>query len=109
VQHQNAKSTKPFPILLASTHQFEVSSDDSDAFFPGTGNHIEDGHPFYDICINCPLPPQSGSKEWRSAVTKHILPRFTAFVPDLILISAGFDSHKDDVNGDLNLLDEVRY
>jgi len=62
-------------------------------------------HPFYPYCgadsgndhiINVPLAAGSGSEEFRSAVNKHWLPALEAFKPELVLISAGFDAHRDD-------------
>ncbi|KAJ3407852.1 hypothetical protein HDV05_005244 [Chytridiales sp. JEL 0842] len=105
-QHLNTSPSTPFPILLASTHQYEEPTEEEDAFFPGTGKSLSPTHPFYNISINCPLPPRTGSEGWRDAVASLILPRFKEFGPGLILISAGFDSHVDDENGDLELVEE---
>jgi len=42
----------------------------------------------------------SSRDEWRDAWANVVLPRVTAFAPDLILVSAGFDAHqKDGING----------
>jgi acetoin utilization deacetylase AcuC-like enzyme len=38
----------------------------------------------------------------RAAYTAHILPQIDAFKPELILISAGFDAHRDDPLANLN-------
>ena len=62
-------------------------------------------HPFYPYCgihsgnehiINTPLAAGSGSEEFRAAVTDHWLPALDRFQPELLLISAGFDAHRDD-------------
>ena len=62
-------------------------------------------HPFYPYCgadsgnahiINVPLVAGSGSIEFREAVTRHWLPALERFEPKLLLISAGFDAHRDD-------------
>ncbi|HEX5364497.1 MAG TPA: histone deacetylase family protein [Gallionella sp.] len=62
-------------------------------------------HPFYPYCgadsgnehiVNVPLPAGSGSEAFRDAVTQHWLPALEAFQPELLLISAGFDAHRDD-------------
>ena len=45
---------------------------------------------------NVPLAPGSGSDAFRAAVTEHWLPALEAHRPELILISAGFDAHRDD-------------
>jgi acetoin utilization deacetylase AcuC-like enzyme len=62
-------------------------------------------HPFYpyagadtgnDHIINVPLPAGTGGAEFRAAVTQHWLPTLERFQPELLLISAGFDAHRDD-------------
>jgi acetoin utilization deacetylase AcuC-like enzyme len=62
-------------------------------------------HPFYPYCgadsgndhiINVPLAAGSGGEEFRDAVTQHWLPALERFQPELLLISAGFDAHRDD-------------
>ncbi|MDZ4203119.1 MAG: histone deacetylase family protein [Gallionella sp.] len=62
-------------------------------------------HPFYPHCgadsgnehiINVPLAAGAGSEEFRTAVTQHWLTALERFQPQLLLISAGFDAHRDD-------------
>jgi acetoin utilization deacetylase AcuC-like enzyme len=62
-------------------------------------------HPFYpysgadsgnDHIINVPLAAGSGGEEFRAAITRHWLPALERFEPELLLISAGFDAHRDD-------------
>lgn len=69
-------------------------------------------HPFYpyskaesgnDHIVNVPLPAGAGSDEFRAAVTTHWLPALERFQPELLLISAGFDAHRDDGLSMLNL------
>ena len=45
---------------------------------------------------NVPLAAGSGSKELKKAVTDVWLPALDAFAPQLIIFSAGFDSHAED-------------
>jgi acetoin utilization deacetylase AcuC-like enzyme len=68
-------------------------------------------HPFYpysgaerasDNAINVPLAAGTGSEEFREAVMTHWLPTLERFQPELILISAGFDAHRDDPMSFLN-------
>lgn len=73
-------------VLFASTHQMPL--------FPGTGAPDETGA--HDNVINVPLPPGAGSDQFRSAWEAHILPRVRDFKPELIVVSAGFDSHAAD-------------
>lgn len=54
------------------------------------------------IC-KTPLAAGSGSNEFRDAVRRDWLPRLDAFKPELILLSAGFDAHRSDHLGHLNL------
>jgi acetoin utilization deacetylase AcuC-like enzyme len=46
--------------------------------------------------INVPLRAGSGSDEFRAAVTGRWLPALEKFRPEMILVSAGFDAHKED-------------
>jgi len=69
-------------------------------------------HPFYpysdpgvshDNILHMPLAAGSGSREFRKAITEQLLPALDAFQPQLIMISAGFDAHKEDPMGQLRL------
>lgn len=71
-------------------------------------------HPFYPYCgadsanehiVNVPLPAGTGSDGFREAVTQHWLPALEAFQPELLLISAGFDAHREDDMSMLSLTD----
>jgi acetoin utilization deacetylase AcuC-like enzyme len=76
-------------VLFVSIHQWP--------FYPGTGAREErgvgagEGH-----TLNLPQPAGSGEAEWLSAVVDGALPAARSFAPDLILISAGYDAHRDD-------------
>ncbi|MGA8863244.1 MAG: histone deacetylase family protein [Gallionella sp.] len=69
-------------------------------------------HPFYpfsgadsgnDHIINVPIAAGAGGEVFRAAVTEHWLPALERFKPELLLISAGFDAHRDDDMAMLNL------
>jgi acetoin utilization deacetylase AcuC-like enzyme len=69
-------------------------------------------HPFYpywgadsgnEHIINVPLSAGTGGEEFRAAVMQHWLPALERFQPELLLISAGFDAHRDDDMAMLNL------
>jgi acetoin utilization deacetylase AcuC-like enzyme len=71
-------------------------------------------HPFYPYCgtdsgndhiINVPLAAGSGGEEFRTAVTQRWLPALERFQPELVLISAGFDAHRDDDMSMLRLVE----
>ena len=55
--------------------------------------------------INCPLPAGSGRAEIVAAFREQLLPAAEAFHPDLVLISAGFDSRINDPLGQFLLTD----
>ena len=71
-------------------------------------------HPFYpysgadsgnDHIINVPLAAGTGGEEFRAAVTQHWLPALERFEPELLLVSAGFDAHRDDDMASFNLIE----
>ncbi|MEJ0094590.1 MAG: histone deacetylase family protein [Methylocella sp.] len=82
-------------VLYASTHQMPL--------FPGTGAVDQRGE--HDTIVNAPLSAGDDGLAFREAMTSRILPRIEAFVPDLIVISAGFDAHRLDPLGGLNLVE----
>jgi len=60
------------------------------------------------MCIrdrNVPLPGGTGSKGFRDAYRRAILPRVDAFKPELLLISAGFDAHRNDPLAGMELVE----
>ncbi len=56
--------------------------------------------------INIPLDTGSGGEIFKKKMQADCLPALKAFAPDMIFISAGFDAHRDDPLGGLNLLEE---
>lgn len=69
-------------------------------------------HPFYPFCgadsssdhiINVPLKAGTSGAEFRTAVTEQWLPALEKFQPEFIFISAGFDAHRDDDMGSMQL------
>ena len=79
-------------VLFVSSHQSPL--------YPGTGFASETGA---GNIVNAPLPPGAGSQNFRELWSDHLLPRLHAFKPQLVLISAGFDGHRDDPLADLRL------
>jgi acetoin utilization deacetylase AcuC-like enzyme/formylglycine-generating enzyme required for sulfatase activity len=76
-------------------------------FYPGTGAENEKGKGTGEGCIiNVPLPRGTGDAEFKKLYEEKLKPAALAFKPDFILISAGFDSHKDDLLGKLGLTAE---
>ena len=83
-------------VLFASSHQFP--------HYPGTGSGRHDSAHI----LNAPLPPGSGSEEFRAAWSGRILPAVADFAPEMVLISAGFDAHRADPLAQL-YLEEVDF
>jgi acetoin utilization deacetylase AcuC-like enzyme len=73
-------------LFYGSTHQWPL--------YPGTGSSGETG--VADNIVNVPLPPMSGSQAFRLGMTRTLLPALDAFAPEMMLISAGFDAHRND-------------
>ncbi|MEO5690257.1 MAG: histone deacetylase family protein [Burkholderiaceae bacterium] len=59
-----------------------------------------------DNMVNIGLPARSGGAAFREAVTSHWLPALDRFAPQLIVVSAGFDGHREDDMGNLGLVDD---
>ena len=86
-------------VLFFSTHQ--------SPWYPGTGAASERGEGAgLGTTINCPLPAGSGRTEIFHAFERSLRPRVQEFRPDLILISAGFDSRVNDPLGQFLLTDD---
>ncbi|MFV0491199.1 MAG: histone deacetylase family protein [Pseudorhodobacter sp.] len=85
-------------LLWEEDRAFFISSHQM-PLYPGTGAADERGA--YDQIVNLPLLGGSGGAEMRAAYGP-ALARLRDFVPELILISAGFDAHADDPLAGLN-------
>ena len=72
-------------VLYISTHQYP--------YYPGTGTEKEKGK--YNNIFNIPLPAGTTSEEYLNAY-EFVLKKIKEFKPEFILLSAGFDAHKDD-------------
>jgi acetoin utilization deacetylase AcuC-like enzyme len=76
--------------------------------YPGTGYEHETGvGPGAGATLNIPLLPGAGDRETREAFERALLPAADRVEPQIILISAGFDGHRDDPLGHLDLTDET--
>jgi acetoin utilization deacetylase AcuC-like enzyme len=69
-------------------------------------------HPYYPYCgaessndhvINVPLKTGTSGENFRAEVTRHWMPALERFQPQMVLISAGFDAHREDDMGGLAL------
>jgi acetoin utilization deacetylase AcuC-like enzyme len=75
--------------------------------YPGTGARHEMGEGAgAGTTLNVPLLPGTGDAGMREAFTEQLVPACDLFRPDFILISAGFDAHKDDPLAQLRITDE---
>jgi acetoin utilization deacetylase AcuC-like enzyme len=80
-------------LFFASSHQYP--------HYPGTGASDESGA--HGNIVNAPLPAGTDGGGFRKAFERDILPALDSFAPDFVLISAGFDGHKDDPLSDMGL------
>ena len=86
-------------VFFFSTHQWP--------WYPGTGRADETGEGAgKGTTLNCPLPAFSGRAEIFECFEKKLLPAMADFRPELILISAGFDSREGDPLGHFRLSDQ---
>ncbi len=77
--------------LFISSHQMPL--------YPGSGAANERGA--FGQIVNIPLAEGTGGAEMRAVYEAVALPRLQEFAPELILVSAGFDAHRDDPLGGL--------
>jgi len=83
-------------VFYFSVHQFP--------HYPGTGTDSEEGEgEGKGFTLNMPMCAGSGDLEYIEVFESIFYPAAKKFCPDLILISAGFDAHKDDPLSNLNL------
>lgn len=76
-------------VFYFSTHQHP--------FYPGTGDRGAIGRGAgRGFTLNVPLSAGAGDRELIRAFHEELTPRAIAFAPQLVLISAGFDAHRDD-------------
>jgi acetoin utilization deacetylase AcuC-like enzyme len=79
-------------VLFVSLHRWP--------FYPGTGGASENGSGVGEgLTLNLPQAAGSGAAEWLAAIDEQALPAARNYRPDLILVSAGFDAHRDDPLG----------
>jgi acetoin utilization deacetylase AcuC-like enzyme len=86
-------------VFFFSTHQWPL--------YPGTGRADETGEGRgVGTTMNFPFPAGSGRAEILGAVQKSLMPAALEFRPELLLISAGFDSRIGDLLGQFTLTDD---
>lgn len=77
-------------VMVCSSFQYP--------FYPGRLQEIDRAH-----IINTPLAAGTDGLTYRKAIEQQWLAPLESFAPDLILVSAGFDAHRDDPLGQLAL------
>jgi acetoin utilization deacetylase AcuC-like enzyme len=83
-------------VFFFSSHQFP--------HYPGTGHITETGlGPGEGTSMNLPLGRGCGNAEFIALYRRLLIPAAAAFRPDLILVSAGFDTHVDDPLGGMRM------
>ncbi len=76
-------------VFYASIHETGL--------YPGTGARSETGRDAGEgTTLNVPLPAGADDPEFLHAVETVIVPALVQFDPDLLIVSAGFDAHRDD-------------
>lgn len=86
-------------VFFASTHQFP--------HYPGTGPATDCGTgEGTGYTLNIPLSQGAGDDAFRAAYREKILPAVEKFAPDFMVISAGYDAHRDDPLVGLNVSNE---
>jgi len=87
-------------VLYFSVHRYGM-------FFPGTGAADERGTgPGEGFTVNVPLSAGAGRAEFLAALQEHLVPAAEHFQPDFVLVSAGYDAHRDDPLGGMRLTTE---
>lgn len=83
-------------VLYFSTHQYP--------HYPGTGRADEVGEDGAEgTSVNVPLPSGTGDEGYLMAYREILLPIALEFRPDIVLVSAGQDPHRDDPLGGMRL------
>ena len=86
-------------VLFFSTHQYP--------HYPGTGRMTERGKGAGEgFTINVPMEAGEGDEAYCAVFQKSLVPEADNFKPDFVVISAGFDAHKDDPLASMGLTEE---
>jgi acetoin utilization deacetylase AcuC-like enzyme len=83
-------------VLFTSIHQYP--------FYPGTGAASDTGTLAGEgFTLNVPMQAGSDDAAYEKKLHEVMLPAIERFEPDLMIISAGFDAHRADPLGGMNL------
>ena len=98
VHHGNGSSTMVKSLedcIYFSIHQHPL--------YPGSGSRQEN---IPGVICNIPVPPHSDREILEPSFSQVLLPALYQFMPDLIIISAGFDAHAHDPLAECDYQDE---
>ena len=91
-------------VLFISLHQ------DPREQFPNTGYEWEIGTGAgRGYTLNVPLPGGANDAQILQAMRNKVLPKLEAFRPELLMLSAGFDGHRDDPVGEFQMTEQGYY
>jgi acetoin utilization deacetylase AcuC-like enzyme len=86
-------------VLFVSIHQWPL--------YPGTGSAADIGEgEGVGFTVNLPVPAGSDDSIYTSLVDHVAVPLARTFEPQLVLISAGYDAHRDDPLADCSVTDD---
>jgi len=86
-------------VLVFDAHRYP--------FYPGSGALHEIGRgPGLGYTVNAPMPAGLGDADYHMVFSEALVPIAADFKPELVLVSAGFDAHRDDPLGDQRVTDE---
>ncbi len=81
-------------VFFVSLHQWP--------FYPGSGGPLDQG----PTTLNVPMPAGSGDEEYTRVFRDTVEPAVARFEPDLVLVSAGFDAHRDDPLAEMRVTED---
>ncbi len=80
-------------LAYCSLHEFPA--------YPYTGDRGDRGS--HGNVLNLPMAAGTTGALYRQAFSEHVMPFLRTFAPDLLIISAGYDAHRDDPLANLDL------
>lgn len=85
-------------VFYISTHRYP--------FYPGTGSLFERGRGAGEgYTLNIPMSAGEGDAEYAEAFQEKVIPAVLSYQPELLIVSAGFDSHRLDPLGGMEVTD----
>lgn len=87
--------------IFANEKRVGVFATFQDRLFPETDAPAIPGR-----IVNVPLVPQSSGRDIRHVYHDVVLPAVNDFRPQLVLVSAGFDGHREDAMSDLEMTED---